>query len=810
MLSHSAPLVPPPPHHHHHHHHHHHPPSTSSPSLNNTSAEDPARPSCSHTVRADPAHPSPLGPTVIHHHPPCMVVMNPSSSSQPQQAEEAQWSLKEIFWRGQARKIITQNQNGPCSLIALCNILLLRGQIQISPPDRPIVSYSYLSQLVAEFLLASASQKDGPDLGAALTILPRTQRGLDVDVLFSSHDAFSTSNSSQESGETNGAGELALFKLCGVDLVHGWLADPADPDTYSAVLAAASYNRALDKLVAADAATSSASGAGEGVSVSDGQRSGDDVGGGQDASKAVQQAMLIKNFLDSTSTQLTYHGLFVLAQSVPPGSLVALFRNSHVSVLYRRLADEGSHEADTGPEVNQTPSLFNLVTDSNFLMEDEIVWESLVDVDGASSEFYDAKFRKAKLRDGDYVGGRAGAGGTSSLVNGDHDPLPNQDADYALAYQIQQDEQQRIEEARMRRARRIAGQSSSSGRGGGHSVATAAAPSTPPQNLYARYGSGPTIPTEVFTTMRYEPVAATAATTTSDRSGRWRRCRGCQRRGTRQSFPRRSCSYRGSLHPTTPRLVEEALLREGGGEASSKIKAIRLAVKKDGTVSVALREVGEMEGRVKVRIDPLPTRVRQMDLEPLVLNKTDARDLYETARVRVGADLGAGGGACFDVLLWNDERLEVGEVQQGGGGGAGEAEITESSIANVLIELTSGEGIERKKRFITPPSSSTLLGGLLRNELVRMGLVEEERIPLDLVRKSNEQAHNLQLYLCNSLRGVWKVDLDPVSTEPDRIERNAEFSKSSGGRLGTLPSKGKGKEKEERRKKKGGEKCIVM
>ena len=47
-------------------------------------------------------------------------------------------------------------------------------------------------------------------------------------------------------------------------------------------------------------------------------------------------AHVVRNFLDNTGSQLTYHGLFTLVSELPPGALVALFRNSHLSVLYKR------------------------------------------------------------------------------------------------------------------------------------------------------------------------------------------------------------------------------------------------------------------------------------------------------------------------------------------------------------------------------------------------------------------------------------------------------------------------------------------
>ena len=66
---------------------------------------------------------------------------------------DTQWSVKDIVWRGRDAKIIMQNENGPCSLIALTNVLLLQNRVQITPPDRPAVSYAYVSDMLADYLL---------------------------------------------------------------------------------------------------------------------------------------------------------------------------------------------------------------------------------------------------------------------------------------------------------------------------------------------------------------------------------------------------------------------------------------------------------------------------------------------------------------------------------------------------------------------------------------------------------------------------------------------------------------------------------
>jgi ubiquitin carboxyl-terminal hydrolase MINDY-1/2 len=48
--------------------------------------------------------------------------------------------------------------------------------------------------------------------------------------------------------------------------------------------------------------------------------------------------------------------------------------------------------------------LYTLVTDRVFLREPSVVWESLVDVDGQSSSFFDSQFRRSSPAGGDFAG----------------------------------------------------------------------------------------------------------------------------------------------------------------------------------------------------------------------------------------------------------------------------------------------------------------------------------------------------------------------------------------------------------------------
>lgn len=110
-------------------------------------------------------------------------------------------------------------------------------------------------------------------------------------------------------------------------------------------------------------------------------------------------AIVARQFLDATQSQLTYHGLFQLASTLEPGSLVALFRNAHLSVVYKSPGSDTAH-----PKETQDAALYALVTDDVFLHEPTIVWERLEDVDGGWSTFVDSDFTPAVPVGGDVAG----------------------------------------------------------------------------------------------------------------------------------------------------------------------------------------------------------------------------------------------------------------------------------------------------------------------------------------------------------------------------------------------------------------------
>ncbi|KAF8151256.1 hypothetical protein K438DRAFT_1865167 [Mycena galopus ATCC 62051] len=353
-----------------------------------------------------------------------------------QTSEAEVWYLKKISFgtddTKQEVKIVTQNFNGPCSFIAICNILILRGDIQILPRDRDSVSYEFLSQLVGEYLLTHAPDVD---ISAALSIMPLTQKGMDLNPLFTGATSF------RPAGD-NGA--LKLFEQAGIQLVHGWLVDPASPEAEAVLTRAQDYDTAVTYIVDADYTA-------KGQLVVDESGAGSSSAGGsggnftpQERAK-IEDAMAIRQFLDSTQSQLTYHGLFHLATSLPPGSLVALFRNSHLSVLHKPKRTSSPSSPFASPldgdadASHADTSLYSLVTDSVFLHEGSVVWERLEDVDGGNSTWVDSNFVRSSPAGGDYAGQTAEDALRAAEIEAGMF-VPSDPGDLILAQQIQAEE----------------------------------------------------------------------------------------------------------------------------------------------------------------------------------------------------------------------------------------------------------------------------------------------------------------------------------------------------------------------------------
>uniref|UniRef100_A0A1J3FYL5 Protein FAM63A n=1 Tax=Noccaea caerulescens TaxID=107243 RepID=A0A1J3FYL5_NOCCA len=160
--------------------------------------------------------------------------------------EEVTYKTKSIQFLGRNTPIILQNENGPCPLLAICNVLLLRNNLKLNP-DSYEVSQERLLSLVVDRLIDSNSKVNNKDEGYienqqqniadAIDLLPRLTTGIDVNIKFRRIDDFEFTP------------ECAIFDLLDIPLYHGWIVDPQDVEAANAI-GSKSYNALMGELVA--------------------------------------------------------------------------------------------------------------------------------------------------------------------------------------------------------------------------------------------------------------------------------------------------------------------------------------------------------------------------------------------------------------------------------------------------------------------------------------------------------------------------------------------------------------------------------
>jgi hypothetical protein len=297
----------------------------------------------------------------------------PASGGQPGGAAAASapsvHPVKRIDFLGRIVGVCLQNENGPCPLLALANILILRGLLELHK-DRSQVTSAQLIELIANYLLEANPPREGADEAALLrqqtlsdviNVLPNLQVGLDVNVRFSGVEQFEFDS------------RISVFDMLGVTLLHGWVVDAKDSELFSA-LGQLSYNQAVDRLVRSDEiAEGQAENAGVSASPSTSASSLKELkdkrasGSSSSASLAMrlQEAERVRQFLDETAAQLTFAGLLQLHEVVRERELVAFFRNNHFSTMFKLRGQ-----------------LYLLVTDVGYRSNDAVAWERLDSIDG--------------------------------------------------------------------------------------------------------------------------------------------------------------------------------------------------------------------------------------------------------------------------------------------------------------------------------------------------------------------------------------------------------------------------------------------
>ncbi|KAL4146422.1 hypothetical protein PRNP1_012286 [Phytophthora ramorum] len=158
------------------------------------------------------------------------------------------YAVKQSQFLGKPLHYVCQNANGPCPLLAIANVLLLRGQLTLEGVvEAPgFVSAQNLMRLVHRRLLdtnpplSSASElqrlTQEKTLKDVAELLPSLLVGLDVNVRFHNITDFEYTVA------------CAAFDMLDIVLVHGWLLDDQDDSTMK-VVGNKSYNELIERLV---------------------------------------------------------------------------------------------------------------------------------------------------------------------------------------------------------------------------------------------------------------------------------------------------------------------------------------------------------------------------------------------------------------------------------------------------------------------------------------------------------------------------------------------------------------------------------
>ncbi|CDS41362.1 protein FAM63A [Echinococcus multilocularis] len=265
-----------------------------------------------------------------------------SATSKPPTKDGSVHQVKWISFNGSKVPVITQNENGPCPMIAITNVLLLRGKLAL-PADHEVVSSDLIIAALSDELLSHSTVDwdEGTrlnyeeNLSSALSIFPSLQTGLDINVRFTGVSDFEYTPA------------LTVFDLFRIPLYHGWVADPQDRDLVEA-LRNQTYNQVVEMII--------------------------DYKSSSDPAR-VEKSLLAKEFLETAASQLTMHGLCELSEHLQENHLAVLFRNNHFNTIYKKAG-----------------RIYVLVTDVGFVSEPNFVWETLNNIDG-DSQFVDGDFR---------------------------------------------------------------------------------------------------------------------------------------------------------------------------------------------------------------------------------------------------------------------------------------------------------------------------------------------------------------------------------------------------------------------------------
>ena len=255
-------------------------------------------------------------------------------------ASNGRYSLKHSKFDGKAVSYLMQGLNGPCPLLAICNVLLLRRLLSLPDGSRG-AEFDQLIQHIANMLIERSSGSDDIQksiLTDSFGILGTLNQGMDVNIRFTAVDAFDHTK------------ETAVFEVLGIRLLHGWIVSEDDYTVYP-YLSPLSYNEAVEKVAYYEEVKAKAV----------------ETGNFDDPSvdpNRMGEGEAIAQWLQQTSSQMTSDGVIEINSQIKNGDLAVFFRNNHFSVIHKR-----------------EDRLYALVTDIGYA-KTSVMWESIDQLDG--------------------------------------------------------------------------------------------------------------------------------------------------------------------------------------------------------------------------------------------------------------------------------------------------------------------------------------------------------------------------------------------------------------------------------------------
>ena len=157
---------------------------------------------------------------------------------------------------------------------------------------------------------------------------------------------------------------------------------------------------------------------------------------------------------------------------------------------------------------------------------------------------------------------------------------------------------------------------------------------------------------------------------------------------------------------------------------------LRLLLHKNGNITITPTDMEPMDEHTIWTIALAPNAMQSKNV--FLYHKTTNRSFYDDTRVAIQKRMQKETSEKIDEVIFENEK----------------GEITEGSFTNIFVKI--------KGELKTPPISTGLLPGTLRQSLIEQGKVKEETLTIEDLKQAEE------IYVGNSVRGLIKAKLFSV------------------------------------------------